>query len=205
MMTARPASTTALLLLLALLLALLQGCASTPPAAEQPAARPASGPEAQRIPPQRQAELSAALALVKAQQYEQSVDAFQQLAAALPDNAIPPTNLGLVYLQLGKLDLAEAQLKRALAIEPAHPVASNELGLLYRKAGRFAEARPVYEAALARYPNFSMAHRNLGVLCDLYLRDYACALTHYRAYAAFAPQDQSVQIWITDLQKRSGQ
>lgn len=204
-MTARrPAPTTALLLL-APLLAVLQGCASAPPVAQQPAPRPGAGQEGQLVPPQRQAELSAALALVKAEQYEQSIEALHKLAAALPDNAIPPTNLALVYQKLGKLDLAEAQLKRALEIEPTNPVASNELGQLYRKTGRFAEARPVYERVLEKYPNFSMAHKNLGVLCDLYLRDYACALSHYRAYAVHAPQDKSVQIWIADLQKRSGQ
>jgi Flp pilus assembly protein TadD len=204
-MIARPAPTTALLLL-APLLALLQGCVTAPPAAEPPAPRPtAGGTKEQLVPPQRQAELSAALALVKAEQYEQSVEPLQKLAAALPDNAIPPTNLALVYLKLGKLELAEAQLKHALEIEPTNPVASNELGQLYRRSGRFAEARPVYEKVLAKYPNFGMAHKNLGVLCDLYLRDYACALSHYQAYAVHAPQDKSVQIWIADLQKRTGQ
>lgn len=203
-MIARPAPTTALLLL-APLLVLLQGCVTAPPAAEPPTPRPtAAGTKEQLVPPQRQAELSAALALVKAEQYEQSIEPLKKLAAALPDNAIPPTNLALVYLKLGKLDLAEAQLKRALEIEPTNPVASNELGQLYRRSGRFAEARAVYEKVLAKYPNFSMAHKNLGVLCDLYLRDYACALSHYQAYAAHAPQDKSVQIWIADLQKRSG-
>lgn len=203
-MNARPAPHTTRILLVSLL-ALLQGCATAPPVTQQTAPRTGAAPQEPLVPPQRQAELTAALALVKAEQYEQAIDALQKLALALPDNAIPPTNLALVYQKLGKLDLAEAQLKRALEIEPMNPVASNELGLLYRKTGRFAEARPVYEKVLAKYPNFSMAHKNLGVLCDLYLKDYPCALSHYRAYAVHAPQDKSVQIWIADLQKRSGQ
>jgi tetratricopeptide (TPR) repeat protein len=156
------------------------------------------------VPPQQQAELDAAMALVKAEQYESAAQAFKKLAIALPDNAIPAINLALVYVKLDKPDLAEAQFKRALAIEPENPVAGNELALLYRKTGRFAEARTLYEKTLTRYPHFAMAHKNLGVLCDLYLKDYACAIDHYRTYALSAPNDKSVQIWIADLQKRTG-
>lgn len=195
-------------LALPLLVAVLQGCASAPPVAEKavatPAAKDARPVSKTVITPQLQAQLDAAMALVKAEQYEQSVEAFKRLAAAVPDNAIPPTDLALVYEKLGKLDLAEAQLKQALELEPANPVASNELALLYRKTGRFAEARPVYEQLLAKYPNFTLAHKNLAVLCDLYLKDYACAISHYRMYSQNAPEDKNVQIWIADLQARSG-
>lgn len=190
---------------LPLALALLQGCASAPPpVAEQPVQKSAIAAPTALITPALRAELDAALALAKAEQYDKSIEAFKRLSAALPDNAIPATNLALVYKKLDRLDLAEQHLKQALAIEPANPVASNELALLYRKTGRFADARPVYEKLLAKYPNFSMAHKNLGVLCDLYLRDYECALCHYQAYAVSAPDDKSVQIWIADLRKRTG-
>jgi tetratricopeptide (TPR) repeat protein len=193
-----------------LALTLLQGCVSLPqttatgvgPQAAKPAesAVVRAGP---RVPPQAQAELDAALALAKAGQHEQAAEAFKKLAAALPDNAIPAIDLALVYKQLDKLDLAEAQLKQALLIEPDNPVAGNELALLYRQTGRFAEARAVYERTLAQFPHFAIAHKNLGVLCDLYLKDYACAIDHYKTYALSTPTDKSVEIWIADLQKRS--
>jgi tetratricopeptide (TPR) repeat protein len=161
-------------------------------------------PAAPSVAPHLQAELDAAIVLVKAGQHEQAAEAFKKLAAALPDNPIPPINLAMAYKKLNKLDLAETQLKAALTIEEDNPVAGNELALLYRVTGRFAEARALYEKTLAKYPHFSMAHKNLGVLCDLYLRDYACAVQHYKAYASSAPNDKSVGVWIADLQKRTG-
>ena len=197
----RLAAPTALPLVLAVVL--LHGCATAPQATPAAAAAP-QRPAGTTITPQLQAELDAAMALVKDEQYEGAAEAFKKLALALPDNAIPAINLGLVYKKLDKPELAEAQLKKALAIEAGNPVAGNELALLYRKSGRFAEARTVYENTLARHPHFSMAHKNLGVLCDLYLKDYPCAIDHYSAYAQSAPNDKTVQIWIADLQKRTG-
>ncbi len=174
---------------------------------EQAAANAKAGSAAQAGPsvaPHLRAELDSAMALLKAGQHEQAADAFKKLALALPDNPIPPINLALTYKKLDKLDLAETQLKAALTIEPDNPVAGNELALLYRMTGRFAQARTHYEKTLAKYPHFAMAHKNLGVLCDLYLRDYACAIEHYKSYALSAPSDKSVGVWIADLQKRSG-
>ena len=85
-----------------------------------------------------------------------------------------------------------------------NPVANNESALLYRKTGRFKEARQVYEQTLMKYPNFNIMHKNLGILCDLYLKDYECALKHYVFYSNAVQDDKTVKIWIADVQKRVG-
>jgi tetratricopeptide (TPR) repeat protein len=209
--------------LVAIVMAIVQGCATSLPAPERKAVQPTetsqptqptqrieatqpsqATPNAPVITPQLQAEFDSAVALLKAEQYEKSIESFKQLAIALPDNPIPLINMAHAYSKLDKPDSAEPHLKQALVIDPDNPMASNELALIYRKKGRFADARPLYESTLKRYPNFSIGHKNLGVLCDLYLRDFECALTHYKLYSANAPDDKTVKIWINDLQKRTG-
>ena len=121
-----------------------------------------------------------------------------------PGAIAPHIDLGIAYARSGDLDRAEESLGKALAINPDHPVANNELGIVYRRKGRFAEARAAYEKALAISPSFHFAHRNLAILCDLYLVDLGCALTHYEAYSRAVPDDKDAVKWIADLKARSG-
>lgn len=144
----------------------------------------------------------AAMVLIKAEEYEKSIELLNKVAKAVPGNAISSINLALVYQKLGKLKLAEESLKQALSADPENPVAHNEYALLYRKTGRFQEARGLYEKTLEQYPNFMMVHKNLGILCDLYMKDYTCALKHYVIYSDAMQEDKTVKIWIADIQQR---
>lgn len=189
-------------LLGALLIALLQGCASAPaPAPEVPAA---DEPARMVVGPQERTDFDAAMQALKAEDHDRSIALLNKLAQALPKNPIPHINLAHVYRKQGKLDEAEQSLQAALKIAPEHPVANNEYALLYRKTGRFQEARKLYEDLLRKHPNFSVVHKNLGILCDLYLSDYGCALTHYTRYAEEHGTDKQLKIWIADVQRRAG-
>jgi Tfp pilus assembly protein PilF len=185
---------------LAMVSALLSGCATTPgqrnapPAAAEPVALTAES----------RGQFDEAMELLRGENAEKGIELLERVASVSRNHAVPHINLAMAYGKAGQNEKAEASLRQALAIEPANPVAINEYGLLLRRSGRFDEARKMYEEVLRQYPRFALAHRNLGVLCDLYLRDYACALRGYEGWSAAHPEDKTVRIWIADMQKRTG-
>lgn len=220
-------------LLLVLGVALLAGCASTgkgkgtpepvqaaPAAATQPSPPLPSGPsvvhfsdgregfvitEASGREAQLRAEFDQASGLIKDEQYEKVIELLEKVIALSPEMSGPRINVAIAYRRVNKPEQAETHLKKALELIPGHPVASNEYGLLLRKAGRFADSRVIYEKALTAFPEYRPIDRNLGILCDLYLKDLACAVEHYQIYSKAMPKDEQVKLWLADLQSRAGQ
>lgn len=156
------------------------------------------------LPQQVRDRFAEAMQAVVAGDNEKAAVLLKEVVSKAQNAAVPLITLAQVQVKLGQLQEAETNLKSALVIAPLHPISSNELGLLYRKTGRFEEARQVYEAVLQKYPEFPMVNRNLGILCDLYLRDYACALKAYEAFSKAEPDDKSARMWVADMQKRVG-
>lgn len=183
--------------------ALLAGCVTQPPRQEEAKPVAAAAP-ALVVAPEVRADFDAAMARMNAQQYQQGIELLDKVIARAPKLPVPHINRGIANVKLGNLKAGEEDLKRALELEPGNPVANNEYGQLYRRTGRFAEARKLYEALLAKYPYYPIVHKNLGILCDLYLRDYECALREYEAFRSAEPEDKTIKIWIADVQRRLG-
>ena len=178
----------------------LSGCVSNPPKEE---------PKVETKPtiavsPEVRTDFDAAMALMKAEEYKKGIELLDKVVEKSQNNPVPYVNLGIAHAKLGNLKAAEENLKLALSLEPDHPVANNEYGLLYRKTGRFGEARQLYEKLLAKYPYYPLVHKNLGILCDIYLRDYECALREYEFYSGAMPEDKDVKKWVADVQRRLG-
>ena len=153
---------------------------------------------------QVRADFDRASAMIREAKYDKAIELLEKVIAQSPGMTAPHINVAIAYRRINKPEQAEQHLKKALESVPGHPVASNEYGLLLRKAGRFAESRQVYETSLALFPEYYPLHKNLGILCDLYLKDAACAAAHYEIYAKAMPKDQQVKLWLADLQTRSG-
>ncbi|MEO8190165.1 MAG: tetratricopeptide repeat protein, partial [Acidobacteriota bacterium] len=85
------------------------------------------------------------------------------LALSLDEGYAPArVGRGVALLNLGRLDQAEAELRRAVALEPKSRVAVTELGLALERLNRPAEAEAQYRAALALDPEDLSTRRTLG-------------------------------------------
>lgn len=185
---------------LPLVAASLLGCAARPSHTELASTARQAAP----IPQAVRDDFDVAMKLMKSEEYGKGIELLNGVATKSQNNAVPHINLAIAYAKIGNLKNSEDSLKAALELEPDNPVANNELGLLYRKTGRFGEAKQAYENILKKYPDYPLVHKNLGILCDLYLRDYACALKEYETYSSAMPEDKNAKIWISDIQKRLG-
>jgi len=143
-----------------------------------------------------------AMRSLKLAQYPKAIKLLNQVIAQSPNNPVSYVNLALIYDKMQSLTLAEENLKQANKLDPENPVVNNEYALLYRKTARFSEARKLYEKILDKYKDFILARKNLGILCDVYMKDYKCALNHYEIYSSQMPGDGTVKNWIADLKLR---
>ena len=131
-----------------------------------------------------------------------AIEALEEAVEASPERAAPRVNLAIALRRADRLAEAEEVLREAIRVHPRHVVAHNELGIVYRRLGRLEASRTSYERALPLHGDFHFAHRNLAILCDLFLDDVACALTHYRRTLEIVPDDSEVAMWIEDLEQR---
>ncbi|MBI5522598.1 MAG: tetratricopeptide repeat protein [Desulfarculus sp.] len=79
------------------------------------------------------------------------------------DVPVVRANLAVAYLQLDRLEEAERELRRALAMDPKMPDALTNLGSLLLRRERYAESAEASRQALELSPDFAMACNNLAL------------------------------------------
>ena len=85
------------------------------------------------------------------------------------------TNLGVVYLRMGKLDRAVEALKKAKELAPAMAGIDLNLGLAYYKQREFKQAVPYFANLVSAEPANFQAHYLKGV-CHFMLDEFAAAV-----------------------------
>jgi tetratricopeptide (TPR) repeat protein len=146
--------------------------------------------------------LANAKTLVEKQEYEAADQLLAQGKANFPNFPHLDLNRALIAIKQNDYILAESHIESALSVRPNYPPALNLRGVVYRLSGRFGDAKSAYLSAIEAAPNYANAHLNLGILADLYLHDYALALTSFETYLSLIPDDNKVSNWLVDLKQR---
>ena len=99
--------------------------------------------------------------------------------------------LGVAYLRLRDVALAEKNFNTALSFDPHNAEALNGLGLAQIQRGRPGEATQYFASAVKAHPDYEPALLNLATTAQRYLHDNALALQNYRAYLALSPHREN--------------
>ena len=144
-----------------------------------------------------------AIALLDAQQYADSVHAFERVAALRPDYADAFTNMAVVEIPWEKYDDARSNLAKALAILPGDPRALYYRALVERNASQVKDAIADLQAVLEKYPRSKDALRELGF--SFYQQhDYPQSLNAYQRLQGIDPDDLAAHYQLAILYRRMG-
>ncbi|MBI3595782.1 MAG: tetratricopeptide repeat protein [Nitrospirae bacterium] len=146
-------------------------------------------------------------------QLENAQGIFESLAQSNPDRIEIHNALGVLYRRRGMLDKSIAEYMKAIALsesltstvsgQAVSAEVYNNLAIAHREHGDFRKAEEAYQKSIKLNPNFAAAYYNLGVLYDLYLNQPSDAVRCYREYERLAGQNQTVDVWIADLEQRT--
>jgi tetratricopeptide (TPR) repeat protein len=76
---------------------------------------------------------------------EEAIDAYHQAVKLAPDQIFVWSNLGNLYLRLGKDSEALKAYQKAVQVKPSDPIAWNGLGNVFSKAGDTENAAAAYK------------------------------------------------------------
>lgn len=108
--------------------------------------------------------------------------------------------LGMVFMRLGNIDMAEYHFERARKINPSNVVLMCCVGMVLEKKGRMAEALEKYKRACEIQPNSALSrYKKARALISLKL--YNAALTEFDHLKTLAPDEASVHFLLGQLYK----
>ena len=115
-------------------------------------------------PDDLQALQAIAPALIAAGQKERAIEVLRRAVELYSKDDLLQTDLGYVYLQMGKLSEAQHASDLAIAANPEHADSFNLRGLVALRRGDSASAERDFREAIRWQPNLVEAQNNLGSL-----------------------------------------
>jgi len=149
---------------------------------------------------------SLALTYLKLDQVANATNVFDEMLVALGSSAELHILIGRGYLEAGKFDLASAEFRKALQLNPAAPRAHSYLGTVFlREKGDAAlpEARREFQAELARDPADYSSHFYLGVI-QFKEHQYAPAQHDLSEAIRLAPESPEAYFYLGQTQFEGG-
>jgi tetratricopeptide (TPR) repeat protein len=110
----------------------------------------------------------------------------EKRVADFPDDAETRNALGVLYVRLGRIPEALAQIQASLRTDPELARAHYNLGVIAMTERRVDEAIARFQRALASRPEYAEAHNNLGIAYETSGRT-AEAEAEYRAALRWRP------------------
>lgn len=143
------------------------------------------------------------IGLLDAQQYAESVRAFERVARLRPDYADAYTNVAVAEFSWQRYGAARTNLEKSLEIAPNNARALYYLALVDRIQGKLNAAVSDLREVLAQFPNSRDAHRELG-FSYFQQQQYQAARSEYEIVQSIDPDDLSAHYILSIVYRRLG-
>ncbi len=143
------------------------------------------------------------IALLDAQQYAASVQAFSEVAKLRPDYADAYTNMAIVEIAWEKYADARPHLEKSLSLAPGNARALYYRALVERNEGDLDRAILDLQAVAKAFPRSRDAHRELG-FSFYQLHRYEQARDEYLQVQSIDPDDLAAHYNLAILYRRLG-
>jgi tetratricopeptide (TPR) repeat protein len=136
-------------------------------------------------------------------QYQESVQAFNEVVKLRPDYANAYTNIGLTEIVWEKYDSARKAINKALTLDPSSARALYYDGLLQRRAGNTEKEISDFRKVVEMFPESRDARRELGITYYQKNENQA-ALEQFQYLQKIDPDDLAAHYNLSILYRRMG-
>ncbi|MCK4738820.1 MAG: tetratricopeptide repeat protein [Deltaproteobacteria bacterium] len=116
--------------------------------------------------------------------FKQAKELYEKAEKIEPDNAMIDYNFGLLLLNHGEVEEATKKLKKALKLKDEYPQVISAYAKALLFSGKADIALKFYEEIIENNPALAAPYKDMGIIYEMYKRDYAKAMTHYKIYLA---------------------